>query len=508
MSLKVAIRADASVQMGSGHVMRCLTLANELAERGAEIAFISRGHPGNLFALIEASGHRLLRLPEPTAVADARLAHAAWLGATQIEDAQQTATALRQFTDPDWLIVDHYAIDAEWEAMLRPLVGSIMVIDDLADRRHDCDLLLDQNLQDQTGQTRYDALLPAKAIKLIGPKYALLRPEFKSLRATARARSGAIKRVLVFFGGGDPSNETGKALLALKGLACVDLAVDVVVGGANPHYPQLLELSEQLPACTLYRQVSNMAELMANADLSVGAGGCAMWERSCLGLPSIVISLAANQQPGCEAMAKQGAILYLGQSERVAAELIASALSVARNASDFIEGISQRCSDICDGRGTDRVVSYLIEPGLTLRPAESRDCEPIHRWRNAESTRRYSLDSHSIDFDQHRSWFNRVVSDPDRRLLIGEIDGEAAGVLRFDRDDVRATISVYLVPDHYGRGIGARLIEAGCSWVAHNWPEVGTIEAVIMADNLPSVSAFSKAGFRSKSLTYEKKIRN
>ncbi|TPQ28523.1 UDP-2,4-diacetamido-2,4,6-trideoxy-beta-L-altropyranose hydrolase [Methylomonas koyamae] len=508
MSLKVAIRADASVQMGSGHVMRCLTLADALRERGAEVAFISREHPGNLFSLIEASGHLLLRLPEPASAHDTRLAHAAWLGTTQTEDAQQTAAALRQFGDPDWLMVDHYAIDAEWEAILRPMVGRIMVIDDLADRLHDCDLLLDQNLLDLTGQTRYDGLLPSTAVTLMGPKYALLRPEFKALRATARIRSGVVERVLVFFGGGDPSNETAKVLLALKSLACDELAVDVVIGSANPHYPQLLELSEQFPACTLYRQVSNMAELMANADLSVGAGGGAMWERSCLGLPTIVVSVAANQQPGCEAMARQGAILYLGQSERVTTELVASALSVAVNAVGLIESIAQRSLEVADGLGTNRVVSHLLQARLALRPAEIGDCEPIYQWRNAESTRKYSQDGQAIDFEGHRSWFSQVLSDPDRQLLVGEIDGEAVGVLRFDRDSERSVISVYLVPGHYGKGIGVHLIEAGCIWVENNWPGVQTVEAIIMANNLPSVSAFSKAGFRSKSYAYEKKIRN
>ncbi|ATG91328.1 UDP-2,4-diacetamido-2,4,6-trideoxy-beta-L-altropyranose hydrolase [Methylomonas koyamae] len=504
MSLKVAIRADASVQMGSGHVMRCLTLADALRERGAEVAFISREHPGNLFALIEASGHRLLRLPEPKAVADARLAHAAWLGATQTEDAQQTVTALGQFADPDWLIVDHYAIDEEWEATLRPLAGSIMVIDDLADRRHDCDLLLDQNLQDQTGQTRYDGLLPATAIKLIGPKYALLRPEFKSLRATARTRTGAVKRVLVFFGGGDPSNETGKVLSALKSLACEDLAVDVVVGGANPHYPQLLELSAQLSGCNLYRQVGNMAELMADADLSVGAGGGAMWERSCLGLPTIAISVAANQQPGCEAMAKQGAILYLGAAERVSAEQVASALRVVLCSPWLLSNLSAAAASVADGSGAVRVCNQLIRRRLQVRLAAPSDCEQVFGWRNDENTRKFFFNNELVAWERHREWFSAKLAAADCVLLIGQDADDAIGVLRYDIRQRVATVSIYLDPQKHGLGYGSALLAAGELWLKQHRPLVTELKAEVVSENIASKRAFVKAGFEESVLTFSK----
>ncbi|MCQ8180226.1 UDP-2,4-diacetamido-2,4,6-trideoxy-beta-L-altropyranose hydrolase [Methylomonas sp. SURF-1] len=504
MSLKVAIRADASVQMGSGHVMRCLTLADALRERGAEVAFISREHPGNLFSLIEASGHLLLRLPEPTSAPDTRLAHAAWLGTTQTEDAQQTAAALRQFGDPDWLIVDHYAIDAEWQAILRPMVGRIMVIDDLADRRHDCDLLLDQNLQDQIGQTRYDGLLPSTATKLIGSKYALLRPEFKALRAAARIRSGAVERVLVFFGGGDPSNETAKVLLALKSLARDELAVDVVVGGANPHYPQLLELAEHLPACTLYRQVSNMAELMANADLSVGAGGGAMWERSCLGLPTIAISVAANQQPGCEAMAKQGAILYLGAAERVSLELVASALRLVICSPWLVSNMSDSAVSVADGSGTARVCNQLFRRRLQVRLADQSDCERVFGWRNDENTRKFFFNNEAIAWERHREWFLAKLNCADCVLLIGQEADEAIGVLRYDISQQVATVSIYLDPQKHGLGYGSALLAAGEHWLKQYRPLVTELKAEVVCENSASKWAFVKAGFKESVLTFKK----
>ena len=199
------------------------------------------------------------------------LAHAAWLGVPWQQDATETLAALGE-TQPAWLIVDHYALDLRWESILRPRVGKIMVIDDLADRPHDCELLLDQNLY-QDMETRYDPLVPATCAKLLGPKYALLRPEFAQARKNLRQRDGQVMRILVFFGGVDPTNETAKAIHALASIADRQFAVDVVVGSGNPHKQQIENLCAEHEGFHYHCQVDNMAELMAAADLAIGAGG-------------------------------------------------------------------------------------------------------------------------------------------------------------------------------------------------------------------------------------------
>lgn len=507
MSRKVAIRVDASIQMGSGHVMRCLTLANALREKGAEITFICREHPGHLFGQVEASPHRLLRLPPAVSPSEGGLDHAHWLGTTQEQDAQQTVAALKSLGQIDWLIVDHYALDVEWEGVMRTYAEHIMVIDDLADRLHDCDILLDQNYCCDM-EVRYEKLAPAHCKKLLGPKYALLRSEFKEARANLKVRGDSVKRIFVFFGGSDPTNETGKTLRAIQQLDRTDFAIDVVVGATNPHQEDIAGLCAQLPEAKLYRQISNIADAMAKADLAVGAGGGTMWERCCLGLPAIVMSIANNQQSGCEAMARLGAILYLGEAKSVGIELLESALRVALSSSGLLASMSETGISFVDGQGVERVIRLLLTSSVMLRPAELADCERIFNWRNAEETRQFSFEAKPIAFDEHVAWFRKALENPDRQILIGESNGEAVGVLRFDRDEKRAVISVYLVPGHYGKGIGVQLIEQGISWVEHNWPQVEAIEATIMANNIPSISAFSKAGFEKKFYTYIKQIRN
>jgi UDP-2,4-diacetamido-2,4,6-trideoxy-beta-L-altropyranose hydrolase len=505
--LRIVIRCDASVQIGSGHVMRCLTLANALREKGADITFVCRKHPGDLFDLIESSNHRLVRLSPPVEDVGGDLAHAHWLGATQKEDARQTAEALKAIGHLDWLIIDHYALDVKWETAMCRYAKRIMVIDDLADRKHDCDVLLDQNLH-QDMQERYDDLVPPSCTKLLGPKYALLRSEFKEARKNLRTRDGSVKRIFVFFGGSDPTNETGKTLRAIQQLGSADIAIDVVVGATNPHQEDIAKLCRQLPEAKLYRQVNNIAELMAKTDLAIGAGGGAMWERCCLGLPAIVMSVANNQQSGCDAVARSGGILYLGEAKSVGIDLLKGALRVALSSSYLLASMSEVGASLVDGQGSNRVAKRLMASSIMLRQADLADCESIFNWRNAEETRQFSSGTNLITLDEHVAWFRKALENPERLILIGESNGEAVGVLRFDRDEKCAVISVYLVPGNYGKGIGVQLIEQGVSWVEHNWPKVASIEATIMAENSPSISVFSEAGFKKKSYTYVRHIRN
>lgn len=490
--MDIVFRADASLQIGSGHLMRCLTLADQLRAEGARTTFVCREHAGHLGDLVAARGHAVARLPVHATPAGGA-AYDQWLGATWQRDAAETAAALPG--RPDWLVADHYAIDARWEAALRPAVDRLMVIDDLADRPHDCDLLLDQNLAARM-ERRYDGLLPAAAVLLPGPHFALLRPEFAAARAALRVRDGQVRRLFLFIGGADADDYTGQALR--EAARHPGLAIDVVVGGAYPHHEQLARHCAALPGTRLHRGVDNMAELMAAADLAIGAGGGAMWERACVGLPSMVIAVAANQQAGCTAMARQGHVLYLGEGPAALATLPA-ALQLVLAAPELLAHMEQGSLALVDGRGAGRVARQMRQLGsaaqLSLRPATAGDCDPVWHWRNAETVRRFSTSSAAIPLEQHRAWFAATLADPARQLLVGEIGGRAAGILRYDRADAKATVSVYLTPDFIGQGIGAALIAAGSDWVRQHWPQVATIEAVVLPGNRASARAFEAAGY-------------
>lgn len=496
-ALSIIIRTDSSLQIGSGHVMRCLTLADELRARGAVISFVCREHPGHQIALIECKDYEVERLKpvdfEFTSSTD-DLAHAAWLGVPWEQDAVETLAALGD-ARPDWLINDHYAIDHRWEKKLRPHVGKIMVIDDLADRPHDCDLLLDQNLY-QGMETRYDNIVPDFCKKLLGPKYALLRPEFAAARKSLRVRDGQIRRILVFFGGMDSTNETEKTLQTLSGITDRKFDVDVVVGGGNLHKEKILSFCTARETFHYHCQVDNIAELLSEADLAIGAGGSSTWERCALGVPSIITVLADNQRELAETAALNGLLYYLGETRYVSAENLSIALKFAFSFPETQRYYSKNCLKTVDAKGTLRTALLIFPSIITIRPAGPCDCDAIFEWRNAEETRRYIFDTESIPLETHRVWYSRTLDNPNRILLIGEIYGKPVGVLRYDFSGEEALISIYLVPGGQGQGVGTELIRRGSSWLRENYPEVKIVNAEIFPENIASLRAFESAGYK------------
>jgi UDP-2,4-diacetamido-2,4,6-trideoxy-beta-L-altropyranose hydrolase len=302
--------------------MRCLTLAKELKDRGAEVCFICRSHIGNLNDLIRNNGFEVLELNSPSnknqeelAILSPRGEYGKWLGVTWERDAEETFSALGK-EQPDWLIVDHYALDKAWESTIRPKVEKIMVIDDLADREHDCDLLLDQNFY-LDGNKRYSHLIPPACQKFIGPEYALLRQEFKCVKRNYRKQKGESKRIFVFFGGSDLKNITTRFLEILSIEDFSEYVVDVVIGMKNPHKEIVKNKVLERPNTNLYIQVDNIAELMMHSDLCIGAGGATNLERMYLGLPSLVVTVAANQIESTRDLEKAGFLVSLGCEKNV-----------------------------------------------------------------------------------------------------------------------------------------------------------------------------------------------
>ncbi|MFQ6007573.1 MAG: UDP-2,4-diacetamido-2,4,6-trideoxy-beta-L-altropyranose hydrolase [Candidatus Zixiibacteriota bacterium] len=360
--MKVVIRTDASLEIGTGHVMRCLTLAEQLRARGASTAFVCRELPGHLCDHIESKRYQVHRLPyrqQPPANGEMSSIYSRWLGVNNDEDAFQTIDVLaKKQLQPDWLIVDHYALDARWEKRMRSHVGMIMVIDDLANRRHDADLLLDQNLY-ENAESRYQRLVPRHCRMFLGPQYALLRPEFEEARQEMPERNGRVKRMLIFFGGVDNTNETLKALQAIQSVGRPDIAVDVVLGISNAHKALIETVCCKMPNVTLHNQVAGMAQLMLQADLAIGGGGTTTWERCCLGLPSLVVAVADNQVAIGRALGKLGASRYLGTAQDVSVARLQHEVNRLVSDSETLRAMSRQSLSLVDGQGTSRVISTL-----------------------------------------------------------------------------------------------------------------------------------------------------
>lgn len=353
--------------------MRCLTLADALKSKGATCQFICRAHEGHLIDLIRGKGHvahvlhvvnksseRMLLLQSTCDSWGADLSHAPWLGSTQIEDAQACASILAS-QHPDWLVVDHYALDVTWERALSPHYRRLLVIDDLADRQHVCDLLVDQTYGRDTED--YASLVPADCRLLCGSQFALLRPEFAALRqySLQRRTKPALRELLISLGGVDKDNATGGILEALRTCPMPDTCrITVVMGSTAPWMDAVRKQAmEEMPLPTrVLVGVSNMAQLMADSDLAIGAAGATSWERCCLGVPAIMLVLADNQRKVAQGLMHAGGALILTQGPEAGAQL-ATWFEVWRRDPAQLCRMSESAAGVVDGMGTNSVLEFL-----------------------------------------------------------------------------------------------------------------------------------------------------
>lgn len=343
----VVFRADASIDLGTGHVERCLTLADALVKRGATVCrFVCRDLSGNLIHKIILRGYKVFVIQGKYK--------------NSLTDAHETIEALVGHR-VDWLIVDHYSLNIEWEKQIKAILCKVMVIDDLADRSHDCDLLLDQNLGRK--KSDYDFLTPDYCLGLFGPEYALLRPAFSAVRSYSlqRRRHPMLKQLLITMGGVDRDNTT---VTILNALAITDLSNDckitVVLGENAPWINDVQNLARTLRWRTeVLVNVANMSQLMADADLAIGAAGGTSWERCCVGLPTIVVVLASNQKSNAKHLIVAGAAKALDLDENLPIKL-GDLLNFFRQSKN-LSSISERASKLVDGRGAERVSEVLID---------------------------------------------------------------------------------------------------------------------------------------------------
>lgn len=354
--MNVCFRVDASTVIGSGHVMRCLTLADLLKKQGDQVTFISRVHSGHLCDLIEGKGHKVLKLENRTVELNptkSNIVHANWLGVSENDDFEETLQEIKKYhLSFDWIVIDHYAIGKTWHQKIRKHIPNIMVIDDLADREHDCDVLLDQNYYLNQNE-RYTNLVPATCKQLIGPKYALLRDEFIDFHNIAKRNNKQIT-VLIFYGGSDPTNETIKAINAVKKL---NINVQVIVGPSNSQKNIIRDLCKRRNI-NFHYNINYMAQLMQEADFAICAGGSTTWERYCVGTPAIVTAVAFNQIELCENVGKLGIDYYLGTHDTVTEKIIESHVEYFLNIEDITD-LGKKAKKSVNGKGKVEVLRWM-----------------------------------------------------------------------------------------------------------------------------------------------------
>lgn len=358
--MNVFFRVDASAEIGAGHLMRCLTLADHLRARGATCIFISRAHAGHRAMLCEARGFALKLLPlrvDAQDVGDDPIAgpYAGWLGASALDDAAQTVQAL--VGTADWIVSDHYGVDVQWERAVRPFCRRLMVLDDLPQGRHECDVLLNQSL---LADVMPSALHPSARVTLalIGPEFALLRPEFASAWEQQRVRQAPVKRILIAFGGtalGD--------LVELSLQACLrvwpEARMDVVLGGGCGQSDGVAHLAGAHAAIELHVDSQEIGKLMMLADFSMGAAGMMTWERCATGLPAAVVLLAENQAAIAHYAQAKGAAINAGWARQLGLPGLTSLLEGVRDAPPCLERMSRAALSISDGQGVGRVGSAM-----------------------------------------------------------------------------------------------------------------------------------------------------
>jgi UDP-2,4-diacetamido-2,4,6-trideoxy-beta-L-altropyranose hydrolase len=470
MSNCLLIRADASARIGTGHVMRCLALAQAWRRSGGSAIFASAEITDALESRLGEDGFQSVRLSVTPGT---------------IEDAAKT-TDLAKSQNASWVVADSYKLGVEYQRAIKSYGLRLLFLDDYGHAgEYVADLVLNQNL---TADTALYARRATYTRLLLGTRYALLREEFLRWRDWQREVPAVARKVLVTLGGSDPDNVTIKVIQALKQFS--EIETKVVIGGSNPHLEQLKsEVGSQKSEIELVVEATNMPELMAWADVAIAAGGTTSWELAFMGLPNLVLVLAENQRGITVALDAANA------ARQTTIERLAAALEDFLRNCELRRVLSRQGRQLVDGYGVSRVATCLYAAGLKLRRVQSQDCRLIWEWANEPETRAVSLSTALIPWEVHQKWFAEHMKSPACLFYLASNSHQAlVGQVRFDIKDVNAVVSVSLAKEARGRGYGAALIRRGSEQCFAD-SGINLIRALIKPDNGNSVRAFLKAGF-------------
>jgi len=476
------IRADANSKMGTGHVMRCLALAQAWRKHcQGKVVFLSG---------LEGSALRQKLIGKGFEMIDIQHTH------PHPDDLRQVLSTVGSPAEGEiWLALDGYHFDPEYQKAVRGSGTKLLVVDDNAHLPHyHCNLLLNQNLYADALSYTCDA----ETRLLLGTKYAMLREEFLGSRDEHRPVPEQARRILVTMGGADPDNVSGEVRSSLKLVALPDLEVKIVVGAANPHIEELRSGMEDIGfSCELLHAVDDMPSLMHWADLAISAGGSTCWELAYMGVPFLVIILADNQKKNAEALAGADAAVNLGWHDSLSEEKLAQTLHGVIGSKEQRSILVNNLKRLVDGKGVHRIVMEMVPPSLHLRKVSASDCQLLFRWANDPVVRKASFRPREISWEEHEEWFQGKLGDPSCLFYIVETsDREPVGQVRFDLVGTKAIISASICEQFRGLGMGGGLLRLACEKaITDKGGTMATIEALIKQENTPSQKAFQQAGF-------------
>ncbi|WP_286880524.1 UDP-2,4-diacetamido-2,4,6-trideoxy-beta-L-altropyranose hydrolase [Sphingomonas sp.] len=499
------MRCDASARIGTGHLRRCLSLADALATAGADPHFVLRRHDPVAERIMAAHRYPVAWLSPPAReyapAADAP-SHAAWAGVTAADDAAETIAQLRDWA-PQWVVVDHYAFDASWHLAIADALGcSVLAVDDLGDRAIGADVLLDANAADDHA-AKYAGRLAGDTRTLVGPRFAPLAPSYRS--APRYAFDPTVRSVGIFMGGMDEHDASGAALRTLRREVGFAGAVEIVTTATARHVEALARACADDGNAVLSVDLPDLSAFYARHDLQIGAGGTSSYERACIGVPTIAVVLAENQLTVVPILSRLGIVLGATMPDVAATGLLAGAEDLARVATDLIavpdarRAMAERSQQLVDGRGAERVALSLMADGLTLRPAVPADAAMLHAWRDDPSTRAVSTNRGAIAYADHLAWFAGVLASPTRRLFVAMVGALPVGAIRFDLNEDEAwEISLYTDPALQGMGLGKRMLEAGEAAIVGADDRGVVFHARVEPGNRASMRMFERASYRAR----------
>jgi UDP-2,4-diacetamido-2,4,6-trideoxy-beta-L-altropyranose hydrolase len=458
--------------------MRCLALAQAWQDAGGRVVFAMTQVSPAVRDRLLSENMEISELETSPGSAD---------------DAGRVAALARLYA-ATWVVVDGYHFGGAYQRELRAAGPKVLLIDDNGHAGpYSADLVLNQNAH--AGESLYRDREPYTQL-LLGPRYAMLRREFASWRDWKREISPVGRKVLVTMGGSDPDNVTARVIQALNLVKTEGLEATVVVGGSNPHYETLQKAAEGFAgAIRLQRDVSNMPELMAWADVAISGAGTTCSEMCVLGLPAILIDLAENQRPIALALERRVIAIHIGGSADVTPAAIADKLEWLLFSTENRAAMSCRARLLVDGRGSGRVLSSVLSGNLRLRQIEEKDCRLLWEWANDSEVRTVSFSPEPIPWDQHLRWFHSKLADLNALLyLVTDPEETPVGEVRYQLEGTRAVVSICVGPEFRGKGYGNRILKMATEELFRS-TQVKKIDAYVKPENEASLRLFASAGF-------------